>query len=399
MNMKGKVLGYLSGAPRVSTGLDAEASGPRAHVLGVINALEATGWLVKRFIVGDRVPRNWRAGGSQRRLSGSTMRRLIGDVVRIALGMRNARRAILELGAELDVVYERFAAFTVLGRAFQRRGVPWVLETNALLYYEATTDRKSMVLSGIARRMELAAYRDADLIVVVTDALKDMIVEASGVSRSKVVVVPNGVDPAAWERDRVAPARIFGNRFTVGFVGVLSYRQGLPAALESLARVRATGRDVCLAIVGDGQMREQCLETTERLQLGAAVKFVGQVPWPEVPRYMAGFDVGFSGQIRLSNGQMYGSPLKLYEYMAMQVPVIASAFQDAATVITDGQNGFLFEPEDAAGLDSAMARAFDARAELDVIGVRARETIVKHHSWVQRVGTIMDALATARGRS
>nr|MDP9479668.1 hypothetical protein [Actinomycetota bacterium] len=64
-----KRLGYLSAAPRVSTRPDAEAGGPRSHVLGVIRAFESLGWSVNRFIVGDRMPKGVAGGGSEKALS------------------------------------------------------------------------------------------------------------------------------------------------------------------------------------------------------------------------------------------------------------------------------------------------------------------------------------------
>ena len=83
---------YLSGAPRVSTQPDAEAAGPRAHVLGVIGGFEAAGWKVDRFIVGDQMPRSWSSRGSERRLSGNPVRTLVADLVRLVLNLLNTRR-------------------------------------------------------------------------------------------------------------------------------------------------------------------------------------------------------------------------------------------------------------------------------------------------------------------
>lgn len=95
-------LGYLSGAPRVSTRPEAEATGARAHVVGVMNAFRALGWQVRPFIVGDRVPVDWVRPGSRQRMSRSLPRRLAADVARIGLGRRNAGRAVAELRGRVD---------------------------------------------------------------------------------------------------------------------------------------------------------------------------------------------------------------------------------------------------------------------------------------------------------
>ncbi len=51
---------------------------------------------------------------------------------------------------------------------------------------------------------------------------------------------------------------------------------------------------------------------------------------------------------------MYHSPLKLYEYMAMAKPVVASAFEDAQRVIRDRETGFLFQPGDKEDLKRTL---------------------------------------------
>jgi hypothetical protein len=61
-----------------------------------------------------------------------------------------------------------------------------------------------------------------------------------------------------------------------------------------------------------------------------------------LPEYIAGFDLGYSGHIPGELEAMYHSPLKLYEHMAMDVPIVASRVGDVAELIKDSVNGFFF---------------------------------------------------------
>jgi hypothetical protein len=98
-------LGYLSGAPRVSTRPEADLSGPRTHVLGVIRAFESLGWQVTTFIVGDRVPAGWVVGRqTESALRSCWLIRLGADVFRAAIGVVNGWRAVREIG-DVDWVY------------------------------------------------------------------------------------------------------------------------------------------------------------------------------------------------------------------------------------------------------------------------------------------------------
>jgi glycosyltransferase involved in cell wall biosynthesis len=373
-------LGYLSGAPRVSTRPEASASGPRAHVLGVISGFQALGWEVKPFIFGDEVPLPWVEKEGDVELSQSWVRRLVADLLRLGLGGINSFRALRKLG-RVDWVYERFGAFQALGYLFQRRGVPWILETNGIFFVEADQDRKSLALKDVERKVELWAYRQADVVVAVSSELKELLVE-HGVSARKVLVVPNGVDIS-----RFAPKPVeYQNPIPVlGFVGTLSIWQALDVLLKALAHLKGEGVIYHLVVVGDGLQREAWEKMAGELGLADQVRFVGRVPGDEVPNWIAGFDLAYSGQVPTASGRMYHSPLKLYEYMAMAKPVVASALGDAKTLIGEDERGYLFLPGDVEDLARALRKAYQERHLWPVKGQKARELIVREHSWEARV--------------
>ncbi len=381
-------LGYLSAAPRASTRPEAEAGGPRSHMLGVMQAFETLQWQVKPFIVGDRVPRSWVSSGSERAVIGGFFRTLISDLVRLNMGIINARRAWRELGQQVDWVYERRAALQSLGWIFRQYGIPWILETNSPLFYESKAERKNVVLSRLERWLEIKAYRECDILICITEALKEIIVCEANIPPEKVIVLPNGVDTSIFNPELHQPKRIFDN-FTIGFVGNLYPWQGLEKLLEALCNLLKDGLDLSLVVVGDGQMRTEWESKAHFLGLSNNVKFVGQVCWNEIPSYIAGFDVGYSGHVRLQIGKMYHSPLKIYEYMAMAKPVLASAFEDAQRVLREGETGFLFQAGDMQALKSALLRAYKSQAVLPEMGRQAREEILLNHSWIARVQTLI----------
>lgn len=383
-------LGYLSAAPRTSTRPEAGSSN-RARILGCNKAFAEVGWEVKSFIVGDRVPQNWVAEGSEKAITRGGFRTVAADIVRLIMGSINARRAWRELGKDVDWVYEYMSTLQSLGWIFKRNGIPWILETHRPLFYEADAEWKTVALKGLAKRMEIKAYRECDLIVCISQTLKEILGRELGIPDRKMVVVPSSVDTSVFNPELYQPKRLFEG-FTLGFVGVLYVWQGLDFLLESLREIRDEGLDISLAVVGGGQMRQQWESKAEELGLLPHVKFVGQVPPDLVPQYLAGFDLGYSGQIRMQIGTMYHSPLKIYEYMAMAKPVVASAFEDAQRVIREGETGFLFQPGDKDSLKRALRKAYASRNLLPEMGRNAREEIVATHSWKARVQTTIAAV-------
>jgi hypothetical protein len=164
-------LAYLSGAVRVSTDPNAEAAGPRSHILGVLHGFQRLGRETDRFIVGDLLPARFSREGSERLIRGGGARTYLADIVRLALRPvlpALARRAI---GAQVDWAYERFSTMQALGAAFQRRGVPWILETNRILYAESPSDRRTLALEKTAKPMEVRASRRCDALLCTTQAL------------------------------------------------------------------------------------------------------------------------------------------------------------------------------------------------------------------------------------
>jgi glycosyltransferase involved in cell wall biosynthesis len=383
-NILVKRLGFIAGAPRISTNPNAEMSGPRSRVLGLIQGFESQGWSVTTFIVGDRTPQKWSAKGSGAAVSKGFLRTLAVDLVRLGLGAFNSWKSWREIGQEVDWVFEYAATLQCLGWIFQRQGIPWILQVEALLYYEAKAERKALVLDGIAKKLELWSYRQCDVIACVSATLKEILVEEIGIDPNKIVLLPNGVDIQFLDPQLYQAKRVFTN-FTIGFVGSLYSWAGLGLLLEVMAELKTSGYQLSLVIVGDGEMKSTWSEQADILGLTSQVKFVGRVPWQEVPQYIAGCDVGYSGQIQLQMGKMYLSPMKLYEYMSMGKPVIASAFEDAQKLVTEGETGFLFQPGDQQELKKALIRAIEAQERLPLMGNQARKQIEAEHSWANRV--------------
>ncbi|BAZ50577.1 group 1 glycosyl transferase [Nostoc sp. NIES-4103] len=392
-----KILGFLSAAPRISTHPDAEMSGPRSRVLGLIKGFNSLNWEVKPFIVGDRVSRKWSAKGSGEAISTGFFKTLAIDLVRLGLGVVNTWRSWQELGKKVDCVYEYAATLQCLGWIFKRHGIPWILQTEALLFYEAKVERKALVLDSIAKWLEIWSYRECDVLACVSETLKEILVSDFNIPPEKIVLVPNGVDTDFINPNQYQAKRIFPG-FTVGFIGSLYKWAGLDLLLEALSELRAENLDLSLVVVGDGSMKATWESYAQELGISDNVVFVGQVPWSEIPQYISGFDIGYSGQMQLQMGKMYLSPMKLYEYMGMGKPVIASAFEDAQRLICEDKTGFLFRSGDKEDLKRCLLKAYSKRDMLPEMGHMARKEIEANHSWNARVQVLLQGVEQILGK-
>ena len=211
----------------------------------------------------------------------------------------------------------------------------------------------------------------------------------------KIVVLPNGVDTNFFDPQTTTALRLFDG-FTIGYIGSLLDWQSVDVLLEAVHELRAQGMAIHLVIIGDGPSKDELEAMATNWNMQSYVRFTGRVARTEAPRYIAGFDAGYSGQKVLAIGKMYHSPLKIYEYMAMGKPVIASKFDDAQRVTQNGRLGFLFEGGNKSDLQRAIIDAYQQRHDSTAVSTEIRSEIVDNHSWTARIQMLLTQM-TDRG--
>jgi glycosyltransferase involved in cell wall biosynthesis len=275
--------------------------------------------------------------------------------------------------------------------------VPHLLEVNAPLRLERART-KGLALAGLAGRVEGALFAGSDAVLVVSDALRRYVLERSG-GAARVVVQPNGVDTArflARGRDLQVRAQLglAPEAFVVGFTGSLKPWHGVDVLLEAFATVRSAEPAARLLIVGEGPQDAALRARAAALGLGPSVVFTGRVEHDAIPRYLAAMDAGVAPYLQVPD--FYFSPLKLYEYMAAGLAVVASDAGEIAGLVHHEQTGLLCPPGDAGALAGTLLRLARDPAARARLGVAARAE-AERHTWAGNARLVTD-LARARGR-
>jgi glycosyltransferase involved in cell wall biosynthesis len=289
-----------------------------------------------------------------------------------------------------DVLYERYTLFNHAGLAAARRtGRPLILEVNAPLAYERAVYER-LCLQRLARQCERALCSRADLVIAVSTPLKDYLVE-QGVTESRIVVLPNGVEPgrfcpeACARRAMRARLRIPAHAVVVGFVGILRPWHGVELLLEAAAKLSGKRHGAHFLIVGDGPSRASLEGVVRARGLERRVTFTGRVPHSDIPQYIATCDIGVSPRTTF-----YASPMKVLEYMATGIAVIAPRLPNLQDLIQDGVNGMLFQPEDADNLSAALQALIDDPQRRCQLGQRARATVLRGRTWQHNAARIIE---------
>jgi len=173
---------YLSGAPRVSTKAISSCQGPRAHVLGVIGGFEQLGYPVDQLIIGDQVPERMITSNFEPQKEVSKIKQtallVLSDIIRLFIRMLIILKGKMTRASNRpDLVYERYGLFMGLGNFFKKPKGLWILESNAVLSQESSGDRTTVFFTKWAKKSEKNAYHNCDYLIVVTEALKTLIID------------------------------------------------------------------------------------------------------------------------------------------------------------------------------------------------------------------------------
>lgn len=294
---------------------------------------------------------------------------------------------------EVDFIYQRYSRFNWSGVALSIvTGLPLALEFNGS---EVWVSRQWDPIGQLwlLKRFERLNLRAADLIFVVSEVERRNLIDA-GVAAEKIVVNSNGVDTNRFRPEcggRAVRTNLgIDAKTVIGFVGTFGPWHGAPVLAEA-ARLVAYNTNCHFLFVGDGDQRAQTESIVETSDVSAT--FTGRVSHSDVPAYLDACDIFVSPHVPAADGsEFFGSPTKLFEYLSMEKPVIASRLGQIADVVRNDENGLLVEPGDS----SALARAIE-RLALDEslrarLGAAGRETVVRQYTWRQNAARVFDAM-------
>lgn len=400
--------------------LGVKAGGSLGHVAGVVNDLHRRGYdltyaATRRFSVID----------PSIRMETLRLPRLLGvpmDLFIFGFSQQIYRQLKGTTGNRSDtVLYQRMSRSDYTGAKLSRvDGVPLIMEYNGSEAWGARHWGHPMLFERLARRAELVSLRSAHTVVTISDVLADELVEI-GIPRSRVVVYPNCVDssvfdPARFSRQSTDSLRekngIPSDAFVFGFIGTFGKWHGvdvLCAAIKRLVDDHADWLDqnkIRFLIVGDGFLGRYVGELSEDPRVRRYLSWPGLVEQREGPAYLAAMDALLSPHIPNADGsKFFGSPTKLFEYMSMARPIIASRLDQIAQVLSpalsvnalpshapDGtarELAVLTEPGSVSELIDAIRFVVEHPEWRDVLARNARNEVLGKYQWSDHVARII----------
>jgi glycosyltransferase involved in cell wall biosynthesis len=273
------------------------------------------------------------------------------DLGRAASARTHARRvAEAALAHRCDVIIETQVHLTDSGAAAAGQcRIPLVLDDCSPPDEERALGAG---LPALARGLFARQVRAAAALTVSSLSLRDRLTQA-GVIRDKITIVSNGVDVSSFrsEERTAAKARYaLGNEPVLCFAGSFQPWHRVELLIEALALVEHVPAPTLL-LAGSGPELSACLALARHRGIESRVQSLGPIHPSRIPSVLAASDIGV-----LPGSNDYGQPMKLLEYGAARLAIVAPDLPPVRAMISHGISGLLFEPGDAAALAHVIAR-------------------------------------------
>lgn len=394
MNIPGDYLGFAYHLPKPGERLSDQRAGDTVRASALVAALRRIGVPVDIHEAGGSSSAQLAVKGYRTGVKRLLPRPLVlplRDAARIALSIRQGERLGRDLSlSRPDVILETHNCLSLSGiRASRRTGIPLIVDDVAPPW--EADEIGGVGLRSLHQRVFDALSRHSALMIAVNNTLAKCLIE-SGVPAEKIAVVENGADlnrfkPAA---DRMAERRRLGigaDAPVLAFVGSFQAYHRTASLIAAFAALPS--RTAMLVMIGDGQGRAECETMVRQAGLTDRVRFYGRLPNDEVPVVLAAADIAV-----LPATNDYGNPMKLYEYLAMGLAVVAPDKPTVRDVVTHNHNALLFAPDDRQALASALNMVIgngELRAGLSANALAERP----HIGWEARARSLLFAIETA----
>jgi len=243
---------------------------------------------------------------------------------------------------------------------------------------------------------------DAAARIFVVSEVERRNLEARGVHSEKIVVNPNGVDverfrPGAGGAKTRRELGIAEDEVVAGFVGTFGPWHGVEKLAEAIKSMPASLR-VRFVLVGSGSLHAEVEKQLETEAKAGRVIFTGAVAHDRVPKLLDACDILVAPHIPLADGsEFFGSPTKIFEYMAMGKGIVASRLGQIGELLIDEETALLVEPGNVGELANAIGRLIESETLRTRLGGRAREVAAREHTWRHNAQRVIEAYRDLTG--
>ncbi len=382
-----------------------KAGGSVGHTLGVLNGFKENNCRIKvisneRFLGINNFDYTF--------IEPKTIK-MLGELLYNFYAKNKFKKEILKF--KPDFIYHRYTGYSFfIAKIASELNIPLVLEFNSfdtwkIKYWENSKNTfkrfiKRYLLLNLIKKIENYNLKKAFLITTVSKPLKEDLLKL-GIPEEQILVNPNGVDLKKFNpvvengiesKELKQKLGINDNELVVGFSGTFGPWHGIPQLAEAIDIILSEKliNHIHFLLIGDGILRREMIKKLKKYR---NVTFTGIIPYSKIQNYLTVCDILVSPHcLQVDGREFFGSPTKLFEYMAMKKGIVASNLGQIGEILKDEQTAILVKPGDVRDLVRGI-KLLAGNSELrKYLGENARKEIIKKYTWNKHVERIMERL-------
>lgn len=284
-----------------------------------------------------------------------------------------------------DLIFQHHHDFNFVGSLLKRyTKLPFFLHADGVEYWVKKNWGK-LYFGNLLKWAEEIQWFNADRIFVPSAIVKEQLVGYK-VESNKIIVSPNSVDPELFSpilNDLNLKKELdLENSFICGFAGTFGHWHGVDTIAESIKFVKDVIPNVKFLLVGDGMFRAKVEEILERDNTKDFCIITGMVPLSKVPNYLSICNVLLTPcKSNDDNSAFFNSPIKLFEYMSMGKPIVASEIGQQAIVLKHNVNALLHNENDPEAHANAIIKLYNNPELANEISSNSRKEVEDKFDW------------------
>ena len=296
----------------------------------------------------------------------------------------NIKNKSIEVGKlnQFDFIFTIFHPFHLVPKAAveaaKKLDIPSIVKVDDAIY------EKSSGIKSLQRKIEKMingkTLRAGTKILVSNNETKKIIIDEYNVIQEKISIVPNGVDLSMFDITKKK------NPKKVVFAGVMYYHRGLDVLLETIPLVIEKIPDAKFVLLGSGTEMDKLKEIVSKNKLDNSVEFKGWIEREKIPENIADASIGI-GPLRLTEVTSRALPIKVLEYMAVSLPLIAQKGTLPNDVLENEKNGFFIENH--IELAEKIILLLNEPKKVENMGAHSLK-LVQKFSWDQVVDSVIN---------
>ena len=297
----------------------------------------------------------------------------------------NMKKRAIELGKQqkFDFIFTIFHPFHLVPNAAvdaaKELQITSIVKVDDAIY-EKTTGIKS-IQRRVEKMINSKTLRTASKVLVSNNDTAKVIINEYGVIPEKISIVPNGVELSLFNSSKQK------NPKKVVFAGAMYYHRGLDVLLEAIPKIIRKIPDAKFILLGNGNELEKLKEIVLEKNLENSVEFKGWIEREKIPENISDASIGI-GPLRLTDVTSRALPIKVLEYMAVSLPIIAQKGTLPDDVLVNEKNGYFVDgAEDLAEKISSLLNEPD---KINQMGKQSR-LMVQNFSWDHIIKNVLEA--------